>query len=152
MAYSPNPYARQASVYKEIGVKTASPGKLIVMLYEGATSNMEKAMALIEQNGKIAAKNIESYGNYLQKVMDIISELQASLNLDQGGEIAKNLLSLYIYFNRQILEATSDHKKEKIEFVHKMMSDLHDSWVTASLEAGNTTQNQKANSALNIMG
>ncbi|WP_407398167.1 flagellar export chaperone FliS [Treponema sp.] len=143
MAYGANPYGGY-NTYREIGVKTASQGKLVVMLYEGAVNNLEKAMALIDPTGKIQANNIESYGNYLQKVMDIITELQISLDMDRGGEIAKNLMSLYVYFNKTILEATMDHKREKLDFVHNMLSQLHESWITAS--------NSTANSSTQIPG
>lgn len=137
MAYGSNPYGGY-NAYREIGVKTASQGKLVVMLYEGAVNNLEKAMSLIEPDGKINANQIESYGNFLQKVMDILTELEVSLDMDKGGEIAKNLMSLYVYFNRQILEATMDHKKEKLDFVHNMMSQLRESWITASNSTANS--------------
>ena len=139
MAYGANPYGGY-SAYREIGVKTASQGKLVVMLYEGAVSNLEKAGALIESDGKIKPGNIESFGNHLQKAMDIITELEVSLDLDRGGEIAKNLMSLYVFFNKQIMEATLDHDRKKIDFVYKMMLDLHDSWI----EAANSTANSHA--------
>ena len=70
--------------------------------------------------------------------MDILTELEVSLDMDKGGEIAKNLMSLYVYFNRQILEATMDHKKEKLDFVHNMMSQLRESWITASNSTANS--------------
>lgn len=152
MAYGANPYGGY-NAYREIGVKTASQGKLVVMLYEGAVSNLEKAMALIDSNGKIQANQIESYGNFLQKVMDIVTELEVSLDMDKGGEIAKNLMSLYVYFNKQILEATMDHKKSKLEFVHKMMSELHESWITASNSTANAqTQIPGASPSFSIQG
>ena len=51
MAYNANGY----NAYREIGVKTASQGKMVVMLYEGAVSHIEKAMELIGDEGKIKA-------------------------------------------------------------------------------------------------
>ena len=91
MAFGANAYGGY-NTYKQVGVKTASQGKLVVMLYDGAVSNLEKAIALISEDGKIAPGSIENFGNYLQKVMDIITELEVSLNMEQGGEIAKNLI------------------------------------------------------------
>lgn len=151
MAYGANPYGGY-NTYREIGVKTASQGKLVVMLYEGAVNNLDKAMALIDANGKISAKQIESYGNYLQKVMDIITELEVSLDVDRGGEIAKNLLSLYVYFNKQVLEATMDHNRQKLEFVRNMMSDLHQSWVTASNSTANSQSFNQGTSSFSVQG
>ncbi|MGN0728158.1 flagellar export chaperone FliS [Treponema sp.] len=152
MVYGGNPYGG-FSAYREIGVKTASQGKLVVMLYEGAISNLEKAMALISEDGKIAPGSIENYGNYLQKVMDIVTELEVSLNMDQGGEIAKNLMSLYVYFNKQILESTISHDKKKLAFVYDMLSQLKESWISASNSTANAqTRIPGAAPSLSITG
>lgn len=151
MAYNANPYGG-LNAYREVGVKTASQGKLVVMLYEGAVSNLEKAKNLIGPEGKIAANHIESYGNYIQKAMDIISELEASLDMAKGGDIAKNLMSLYIYFNKQLLEVTISHDVSKIEFVMNMMNELHESWVSASASTANTAKMTPGTSTLNITG
>ena len=123
--------------YREIGVKTASQGKLVVMLYEGAISNLDKAIALVKDGGKIAAGDIENYGNYLQKAMDIIAELEASLNMDEGGDIARNLMSLYVFFNKRILSATMSHDAKELSDVRGMLGELKDSWVAASNSAAN---------------
>lgn len=152
MAYESSPYGGY-NAYREIGVKTASQGKLVVMLYEGAVSNLEKAMALISDDGKIAPGSIESYGNYLQKVMDILTELEISLDMEQGGEIARNLMSLYVYFNRQILDATMSHERTKIAFVRDMLSQLRESWISASSSTANTQAKIPGSSpSLNISG
>ncbi len=152
MAYGSNPYGG-FSAYREIGVKTASQGKLVVMLYDGAVSNLEKAIALISEDGKIAPGSIENFGNYLQKVMDIITELEVSLNMEQGGEIAKNLMSLYVFFNKQILDCTISHDKKKLSFVRDMLSQLQDSWISASNSTANAqTKIPGAVPSLNITG
>lgn len=114
MAY--NPYETNSyggySAYRQIGVKTASQGKLVVMLYDGAVTNLEKAMNLITGDSSISPGSVEPYGNYIQKVMDIITELQVSLDMEKGGEIAKNLMSLYVYFNKELLDSTISHDKK----------------------------------------
>ena len=148
MAYGSNPYGGY-NAYREIGVKTASQGKLVVMLYEGAVNNLEKAMALIGQNGKIPANQIESYGNHLQKVMDIVTELEVSLDMEKGGDIAKNLMSLYVYFNQELSAASINRDKKKITFVLDMMRQLASAWETA---ANSTQTTNVAHPALNIQG
>ena len=116
MAY--NPYETNSyggySAYRQIGVKTASQGKLVVMLYDGAVTNLEKAMNLITGDSSISPGSVEPYGNYIQKVMDIITELQVSLDLETGGEIAKNLMSLYVYFNKALIDSKLNHDKKQL--------------------------------------
>lgn len=150
MAYGANGYGNY-NAYKEVGVKTASQGKLVVMLYDAACKHMEEAISMVDTSNKIKAQNIESYGNHIQKVSDIITELQMSLDMDKGGDIAKNLMSLYIYFNNQLLDCSISHNRERLNFVYKMLSDLRDSWANAAASTANTkTQMPADRPAVNI--
>ncbi len=151
MAYSGNSY-NGFNAYKQVGVKTASQGKLVVMLYEGAVSHIEKAIALVSEDGKIKADSIEAYGNHIQKVMDIISELEVSLDMEKGGDIAKNLMSLYIYFNKVLLDCSISHDLKKLKEIKGLLSELHQSWTQAAASQANTQVSQGSHSALNIQG
>jgi flagellar protein FliS len=149
MAYNANGY----NAYRETGVKTASQGKLVVMLYEEAVRQLEKAISMVKADNSIEPKSIENFGNALQKVEDIITELQVSLDLEKGGEIAKNLMALYIYFNKELLAATISHDKKKLSFILDMMSQLRDSWITAAASTANTeTKLPSDRPTLNITG
>ena len=148
-----NSYGGGYNAYREIGVKTASQGKLVVMLYQGACSHLEDAIAMIQPDGKILADNIESFGNHVQKVQDIITELEVSLDMEKGGEIAKNLMSLYIYFNKEILTAGIKHDKEKLEFILSLLEQLKESWETASnTQANNAVKMPVNGSSISING
>ena len=137
-----NSYGGGYNAYREIGVKTASQGKLVVMLYEGACAHLEDAISMIQHDGKIVADNIESFGIHVQKVQDIITELQVSLDMEKGGEIAKNLMALYIYFNSELLTAGIKHDKKRLEFILGLLKQLKESWETAS--------NTRANNAVKM--
>lgn len=137
-----NSYGNGYNTYREVGVKTASQGKLVVMLYQGACSHLEEAIAMIQSDGKILADNIEKFGIHVQKVQDIITELQVSLDMEKGGEIAQNLMSLYIYFNKELLTAGIKHDKVKLEFILNLLNQLRESWETAS--------NTQANNAVKM--
>src|SRR5574344_1729095 len=125
MAYNTNGY----NAYREASVKTASQGKLVVMLYEEAVRQLEKAIELIGPENKIKPNEIENFGNSIQKAEDIISELQISLDMEKGGEISKNLMSLYVFFNKQLLDATISHDKKSIDSVREQMASLRDAWI-----------------------
>lgn len=149
MSYNNNPY----NTYKQVSVKTASQGKLVVMLYENAVLSLERAINLIDDNNKIAANNIESFGNYIQKAMDIISELQVSLDMEKGGEIASNLMALYIFFNKELLASTINHDKKTLTSIKNMLSELYNSWLTAANSTANSqVQPQSVKPSLNITG
>ena len=150
MGYSAN---NGFKAYQEIGVKTASQGSLVVMLYEGAVSRLEEAIALVGEDNKVKPGDIERFGQKVQKASDIISELEASLDMEKGGEIAKNLMALYIFFNKQLLSVSLSHDRKTLESVHKMLSDLLDSWIQAANSLANTQVQMAVDSpAISING
>ncbi|MCR5725185.1 MAG: flagellar export chaperone FliS [Treponema sp.] len=146
MAYT-NPY----SAYRDTAVKTASQGKLVVMLYQGACRELSAAQGCFDAEEKIAARNIEKYGKHISKAQEIIGELQTSLDMDKGGQIAQNLMALYVYFNRELMDATINRDKKKLDFVLNMMTQLSLAWETASNSTANAPA-QNITPTLNITG
>lgn len=121
-------YQNVYSAYQKNNVGTASQGRLVVLLYEGAIKQLNAALALFDENDKLKAKNIEQFGIHLQKAQAIITELEVSLDMEKGGDISKNLMSLYLYFNEEISDVIGSHNKTKIQFVVKMLNELVSSW------------------------
>jgi flagellar secretion chaperone FliS len=96
-----------ANAYAKVGVETgvmgASPHRLVVMLYQGARQAIAQARMHLQQGGTSA---VAARGNAISKAIRIIeSGLQASLNIEAGGEIAERLNALYSYMARRLLEA-----------------------------------------------
>jgi flagellar protein FliS len=112
-----NPYAH----YKRMQVETASQGRLIIMLYDGALKNLRNA-----QNS-IAHKDINGAHNSLIKAQDIIGELNITLNTD-AGEIAQNLRKLYLYMLKRLVEANVTKDTGKVEEVIELLSTLKEAW------------------------
>lgn len=144
-------YQNAYNAYQKTNISTASQGRLVVLLYEGAIKQLNTALSYIEDNNKIQPGNIEKFGICIQKTQAIITELQVSLDMEKGGDIAKNLMSLYVYFNEELIAANISHSKEKIMFILKMLNELVDSW----RKIANSTANApaaKIENALNITG
>lgn len=137
------------NAYQKTNVSTASQGRLVVLLYEGAVKQITSAMNLFEADGKLKPGNIEEYGIHIQKAQAIITELQVSLDMEKGGEISKNLMSLYVFFNEELLNASIKQDKSKLQFVCNMMNELTESWRMISNSTANAPA-AKVNSALNI--
>ena len=146
MAYQ-NAYA----AYQKTNVNTASQGRLVVLLYEGAVKHLKAALNLFDMNDKLKAGDIEQFGIHLQKTQAIITELQVSLDMEKGGDIARNLMSLYVYFNEELMDATISHNKQKIEFVLSKVDELADAWRSIATSTANAPA-AKVQSALNIQG
>ena len=146
MAYQ-NAYA----VYQKTNVNTASQGRLVVLLYEGAVKHLKAALNLFDLNDKLKASDIEQFGIHLQKTQAIITELQVSLDMEKGGDIARNLMSLYVYFNEELMDATISHNKGKIEFVLSKVDELAEAWRSIANSTANAPA-AKVQSVLNIQG
>ena len=71
--------------------------------------------------------------------------------MEKGGEISKNLMSLYIFFNGELLDATFKHDRAKIESTMNMLNELLSAWKTAAASTANAPA-QEVRSALNIEG
>lgn len=146
-------YNQAYSAYQKTNVTTASQGRLVVLLYEAAVKNLNAALALLDSDDKIKPGDIENYGKLLQKAQAIITELQCSLDMEKGGEISKNLMSLYLYFNSELTSAAFNHSSAKIKFVANQMSELLGAWRTASASTANApASTSMQQSTLNIEG
>ena len=144
-------YQNAYTAYQKTNVNTASQGRLVFLLYEGAVKHLKSALSLFDENEKIKPANIEQFGIHLQKAQAIITELQVSLDMEKGGDIARNLMSLYVFFNEELMDATISHSKAKIEFVLKMTDELAESWRIIANSTANAPA-AKVQSVLNIQG
>jgi flagellar protein FliS len=144
-------YNQAYNAYKNTNIKTASQGKLIVLLYDEAVKQLTLASSLFNSEDKLATASIEKVGAAIIKTQDIITELQVSLDMEKGGQIASNLMSLYVYFNSELTNANINKDKKKIDFVLQMMKELASSWKVAAESSANTAA-PEVRPALNIEG
>ena len=123
-------YNNALSTYKETRIKTAGQGQLLMMLYDEAVKQLDRALELLELNnsGKKDPGRIELIGKAINKTQDIVTELMVSLNFDQGGDIAKNLFALYTWFNRELMDASIKQDAARIITVRSMLNELRTAW------------------------
>jgi flagellar protein FliS len=123
-----NAYAR---VGLETGVIAASPHRLILMLFEGARVALTSALVHM-RSGETVAK-----GESLSKAISIISSgLQASLDVNAGGELAQQLNALYDYMSRRLLLANLHNKPEYVEEVARLLGELSEAWEAIGATTG----------------
>ena len=108
--------------YQQTAVATQSRGRLILMLYDGAIKFMKLAIKELE------AGDYEAKGRYINRAQDIISELNAVLDTDSGGEIAQNLRKLYLFMNRRLSQANTSRDPDTIREVLSLMEELIQGW------------------------
>ena len=116
-------YSNYQNAYKKASVNTLDQNKLIIMLYDGAIKNANFAVQYMESG------EIEKVHDSLIKTKNIVTELLATLNMEHGGEIAKNLKSLYSYMFSLLIEANMEKKSEPVLNVIDLLKELRGAWV-----------------------
>lgn len=119
-----NAYAR---TYRTNAVVTASPGQLVLMLFDGALKAMALARHAFEQP-EDEPRRIETIHQQLQKAQVILAELQGGLNFEVGGEFAQTMNRLYEYHQRRLLEANLRKQVEPVIEVERLVQELRDAW------------------------
>jgi flagellar protein FliS len=110
------------NTYQETAVSTQSRGRLVVMLYDGAIRFLRQAITDIERCD-YAAK-----GKHINKAQAILFELNTVLDMEQGGQIASNLRSLYNFMHRHLTEANFKKDPQRIHEVIGILEELNQSW------------------------
>jgi len=110
------------AAYQDNTVSTQNKGRLIVLLYDGAIKFMKLAIRELE------AGNQEAKGQYINRAADIITELNAILDMEQGGEIAANLRKLYTFMNDRLTQANIKQDPNMVRDVIKLMEELNQGW------------------------
>lgn len=126
MAVSPPKVGYRAYLRQQI--EAATPLRRVLMLYDGAIRFIAVGRRCIEE------KNYEKQNESIQRAQAIIFELISSLNQEIGGEIAGNLLAIYTYMLRRLIEANIKDDLTKLDEVTRMLTELRTTW--AELEQG----------------
>ena len=111
--------------YKKTAVSTDSKEQILLMLYQAAIKNCKKAIEAIE------AKQIAQKGEYIGKLQDIVIELNNSLDFEVGGDIAKELSSLYDYMLFASTQANIKIDAEPLQGCLSVLNTLYEGWSEA---------------------
>lgn len=114
-----NPYQQ----YQQQSIMTASPGELMLMLYNGCIRFIKQAMQCIND------KDAEGAHNAIIRAQDIILEFMSTL--DMNYEISNSLMALYDYMHRRLIEANTRKDVSILEEVLGLVTELRDTWAEA---------------------
>lgn len=115
-------YRNGTAVYKNNQILTASPKRLIELLYEGAIKNIKLAELGLTTN------DYESVNRHSTKAQSIILELKNALNPTAGGEISEQLNQMYNFMFERLVSANIEKQPEKFELVRHMLEELKTTW------------------------
>ncbi len=110
------------SAYTDNEVTTQAPGRVVVLLYEGAIRFLRQAIDEMQQ-GHTFEK-----GQHIHKALAVIQELDQALDMKAGGEIASNLRSLYQFISRHLFQANARNETRMVEEVIALLDDLNGGW------------------------
>jgi len=114
--------SRGAEVYRRTNVHTRSPLELVVMLYDGALQSLGDARTAI------ARHDVAGRTNAISKTLAILTELQGTLNMKEGGKIAEELDRLYAYAISRLLDVTTKQDAKAIDDIIRVLTPLRDGW------------------------
>jgi flagellar secretion chaperone FliS len=121
-------YAGANRAYTESSILTAPPERLVVMLYDGAIRFLKQAAAA-ERNG-----HHQLFLERLRRGEAIIDELNVTLDMAQGGEVATRLRSIYLFCKRHLVEAHLKRDASHVDEVVRLLTDLRESWQQLSVQ------------------
>jgi flagellar protein FliS len=109
---------RAANAYLQTQVTTTSQGEVLILLYDGAITFLNRAKTAL------AAKDMAEKGLAISRSLDILNELDGSLNLDKGGDLANNLHKLYLFCSNHLIMANIKKDAGRIDEVIRILSGL----------------------------
>ena len=120
--------AHVAKNYRVAAINTATPGQLVLMLFDGALRTIATALAGFEIES--VGPRIEQISNNLIKAQAILRELQASLDLRAGGKFARTMWALYDFMLERLCTANLRKDPEPVRVVEKLIGEVRGAWAT----------------------
>ena len=113
---------RMLKHYQKTRIESAGNIDLVIICYEKAIQCLHQAKVHFQEN------QFEQKAGKIQMAIDIITELQNSLNFESGGQIARNLDALYVYVVQSLIDG--DIKKDLTVFddALRIMMELKNAW------------------------
>jgi len=108
--------------YRQNQYEGMTPERITLALFDGALRFIEAAKTAISKGDQVRR------GERIGRAMAVIGELQATLDLDQGGEVAINLMALYDYLMRTLLMANLHGEVERLQEVQVLLREVRDGW------------------------
>lgn len=112
----------QTAAYQNIQTITADPGRLVLMLYDGATVYLRRALRALERD------DAAGFAQAVSGASSIVGELSTSLDHEVGGEVAANLARLYGFMLRHLSDALIGRRRDNVEQVLGILETLRDAF------------------------
>jgi flagellar protein FliS len=121
--------ARGAEAYYQTHVQSRSPLELVVMLYDGALRFCDQAATAMDA-GDMTTKAVA-----MSRAFAVLAELQNTLNVKDGGDVARQLDALYSHMHDRLVDANIQRSSAPIRDVMRLLTPLRDAWAQVATPA-----------------
>jgi flagellar secretion chaperone FliS len=111
------------AAYHEVAARGATPVGLVILLYEQAIQDLQRALVAIRDN------NVEQRTREVNHALMVVGHLQGTLDLKNGGQIASNLNDFYERFKKNIMTAQAQVSPEMIRKQITDLLEIREAWV-----------------------
>jgi flagellar protein FliS len=111
------------SSYRETAVRGASPVRLVICLYEQAIEDLRRAVVAQERG------DIEARTSGINHALMVVAQLQGSLDMQRGGEVARNLARFYGVVRTGLLEAQTQQSTRLLAQQIAQLATVHEAWL-----------------------
>jgi len=127
-------YANPSQTYRQVATLTASPGQLVLNLYDGAIRFLDQALQGFHQSDPLQF-NLTIHNN-VKRAQAILRSLDNALNMQAGGKLSFTLRELYGYFDKRLQESNLTKQEEGIQEVISRLTELREAWSRMLREGG----------------
>ena len=110
-----NPYNKYIKQYQTNNITTATPEKLMIMLFDGAIQFLQKAKTAIEE------KNLQERSKNIESARKIIRELMRTIDLENGNDVSK---SLFRFYNKMAMKLIKANVSREVSLINEVIEDL----------------------------
>jgi flagellar protein FliS len=114
--------ARGAAAYRQTHVQSSSPLELVVLLYDGLLKHLTATRDAADRKDLVAKRE------HLSRTLAIIAELQSTLNMKEGGDIAVSLDALYTYVTGRLSDFNMHGERGALDEIERLITPLRDAW------------------------
>ena len=125
--------SRGAAQYRSVSnhglVADASPARLVQIMYEEVLTQLAIALGCMERiRDNLPLQDVVAKGKAMGKAIRLINQLNVTLDMERGAEVAANLRSLYVYMLARLTLANATNDGAIVGEAMALVRKIKSSW------------------------